>query len=281
MEAPAGSFVEESGRIVGVRLRTAGRFAPTWPSPPTGARRWSARLACCRSKRSARRWTCSGSACPRPTTPAMRCADRSQTGRMVVLIDRAHLLASAPSSSPRAPPRKSRRAGMEWLRAEVRRGLSGHRPVGRFLTSTDELHLLEVALDRLDQLVTGPACWRSAMRPMPCRRSAASASTSRSRTRSRRPTISPGRLARGEPVDALLHKVQERRLLPTRMIQAGQRAAQDRIIGARAQQSPDHQRAAHRPDARPLPACCAGFRADYRPRRPARAAALARRLCQS
>ena len=38
-------------------------------------------------------------------------------------------------------------------------------------------------------------------------------------------------LSRGESVDALLHKVQDRRLLPTRLIQAGQRAAQEAVIG--------------------------------------------------
>ena len=37
--------------------------------------------------------------------------------------------------------------------------------------------------------------------------------------------------ARGEKVDPLLHRVQERRLFPTRIIQAGQRIAQERIIG--------------------------------------------------
>jgi 2-polyprenyl-6-methoxyphenol hydroxylase-like FAD-dependent oxidoreductase len=38
-------------------------------------------------------------------------------------------------------------------------------------------------------------------------------------------------LARGEDVDPLLGKVQQRRLFPTRVIQAGQKAAQDNIIG--------------------------------------------------
>jgi 2-polyprenyl-6-methoxyphenol hydroxylase-like FAD-dependent oxidoreductase len=38
-------------------------------------------------------------------------------------------------------------------------------------------------------------------------------------------------LARGEDVDRLLHKVQERRLLPTRVIQGAQKIAQDRVIG--------------------------------------------------
>jgi 2-polyprenyl-6-methoxyphenol hydroxylase-like FAD-dependent oxidoreductase len=38
-------------------------------------------------------------------------------------------------------------------------------------------------------------------------------------------------LARGEPVDPLLQRVEDRRLFPTRVIQAGQKAAQDNIIG--------------------------------------------------
>ena len=44
--------------------------------------------------------------------------------------------------------------------------------------------------------------------------------------------ILAGPLARGEDPDPLLHKVRERRLFPTRIIQAGQKAAQDNVIGA-------------------------------------------------
>jgi 2-polyprenyl-6-methoxyphenol hydroxylase-like FAD-dependent oxidoreductase len=40
-----------------------------------------------------------------------------------------------------------------------------------------------------------------------------------------------GPLAAGEDVDPLLHKVQDRRLYPTKMIQAAQKIAQDNIIG--------------------------------------------------
>jgi 2-polyprenyl-6-methoxyphenol hydroxylase-like FAD-dependent oxidoreductase len=40
-----------------------------------------------------------------------------------------------------------------------------------------------------------------------------------------------GPLAAGEDVDPLLHKVQQRRLFPTRTIQGFQKLAQDRIIG--------------------------------------------------
>ena len=51
------------------------------------------------------------------------------------------------------------------------------------------------------------------------------------------------RWLRGEEVDLLLHKVQDRRLLPTRIIQAGQKAAQERIIGRVLSGAADHQRA--------------------------------------
>jgi 2-polyprenyl-6-methoxyphenol hydroxylase-like FAD-dependent oxidoreductase len=43
--------------------------------------------------------------------------------------------------------------------------------------------------------------------------------------------ILAGPLAQGENVDPLLPRVQQRRLFPTRVIQAGQKAAQDNVIG--------------------------------------------------
>jgi 2-polyprenyl-6-methoxyphenol hydroxylase-like FAD-dependent oxidoreductase len=43
--------------------------------------------------------------------------------------------------------------------------------------------------------------------------------------------ILAGPLAAGKGVDPLLHKVQERRLFPTRMIQGAQKLAQDNVIG--------------------------------------------------
>jgi 2-polyprenyl-6-methoxyphenol hydroxylase-like FAD-dependent oxidoreductase len=98
------------------------------------------------------------------------------------------------------------------------------------LKSVDDLHLLEVALDRL-------TCWSRpgllaigdaahAMSPiggiginLAIQDAVAAAN------------ILAGPLAAGEEVDRLLHKVQDRRSFPTRIIQAGQKAAQDRIIG--------------------------------------------------
>jgi hypothetical protein len=37
-------------------------------------------------------------------------------------------------------------------------------------------------------------------------------------------------MARGEPVDALLSKVQERRLFPVRVVQAAQKAVHDKLL---------------------------------------------------
>jgi len=43
--------------------------------------------------------------------------------------------------------------------------------------------------------------------------------------------ILAGPLANGDEIGPLIHKVQDRRQFPTRMIQSGQKAAQDRVIG--------------------------------------------------
>ncbi|MFL6782244.1 MAG: FAD-dependent monooxygenase, partial [Sphingomicrobium sp.] len=98
------------------------------------------------------------------------------------------------------------------------------------LASVDDLHLLEVKLDRLTDwsrpglLAIGDAA--HAMSPiggiginLAIQDAVAAAN------------ILAGPIARGEPVDHLLRKVQDRRLFPTRVIQAGQRVAQDNIIG--------------------------------------------------
>lgn len=98
------------------------------------------------------------------------------------------------------------------------------------LTNIDDLKLLSVALDRLD-------CWHRpgllaigdaahAMSPiggiginLAIQDAVASAN------------ILASSLALGSDVDALLHKVQKRRLFPTRVIQGAQKIAQDNIIG--------------------------------------------------
>jgi 2-polyprenyl-6-methoxyphenol hydroxylase-like FAD-dependent oxidoreductase len=105
------------------------------------------------------------------------------------------------------------------------------------LTTVDNLKLLSVALDRL-------TCWHRpgllaigdaahAMSPiggvginLAIQDAVAAAN------------ILAGPLAAGRNVDPWLHQVQERRLLPTRLVQSAQKAAQDRIIGRLLQPGP-------------------------------------------
>jgi 2-polyprenyl-6-methoxyphenol hydroxylase-like FAD-dependent oxidoreductase len=98
------------------------------------------------------------------------------------------------------------------------------------LSSDEDLHLLSVALDRLDRwhrpglLAIGDAA--HAMSPIGgiginlAIQDAVAAANALA-----------GPIARGEDPDSLLSKVQNRREWPTRVIQAGQKAAQDNVIG--------------------------------------------------
>ena len=151
------------------------------------------------------------------------------TGRMVVLIDRrsywqcAYLIPKGQGDAVRA-------RGVEWIRNEVRKAFPDISLPSDSLTGIEDLHLLEVSLDRLTHwsrpglLAIGDAA--HAMSPiggvginLAIQDAVAAAN------------ILAAPLARGDRVDGLLHKVEQRRLLPTRLIQAGQKAAQDRIIG--------------------------------------------------
>ncbi|MFL6856698.1 MAG: FAD-dependent oxidoreductase [Allosphingosinicella sp.] len=115
----------------------------------------------------------------------------------------------------------------------VRREIEAVAPPGLGLAALDEigdLHLLTVKLDRL-------TCWHRpgllaigdaahAMSPIGgiginlAVQDAVAAANALA-----------GPLARGEAVDPLLGRVEARRLFPTRMVQAAQKIAQDRIIG--------------------------------------------------
>jgi 2-polyprenyl-6-methoxyphenol hydroxylase-like FAD-dependent oxidoreductase len=52
-----------------------------------------------------------------------------------------------------------------------------------------------------------------------------------------------GALVQGEAVDRLLHRVEDRRLFPTRIVQAGQKLAQDWVIGKLLEPGPPLERA--------------------------------------
>ena len=152
-----------------------------------------------------------------------------QPGRMVVLIDRDDYWQAA-FLIPKGEEAKIRGLGLEWLRSQVEKAFPNLSFEGRFLQTQDEVKLLSVALDRLTSwsrpglLAIGDAA--HAMSPIGgiginlAIQDAVAAANILARP-----------LGRGESVDPLLRKVQDRRLFPTRVIQAGQKAAQERIIG--------------------------------------------------
>ena len=151
-----------------------------------------------------------------------------ETGRMAVLIDRRSYWQCA-FLIPKGAADEVRARGVLWL-ADQLEGLFPDLDLSGGPQTTDDLHLLSVALDRLD-------CWHRpgllaigdaahAMSPiggiginLAIQDAVAAAN------------ILAGPLARGKDPDPLLHKVQQRRTLPTRVIQGGQKLAQDNVIG--------------------------------------------------
>ena len=151
-----------------------------------------------------------------------------EPGRLLVMIDRGDYWQCA-FLIPKGAAEEYQARGIEVIRREV----AAAAPPGLDLSELDEisdLHLLSVKLDRL-------VCWHRpgllaigdaahAMSPiggiginLAIQDAVAAANC----------LAAP--LSRGDDPDELLHLVQKRRLWPTRVIQAGQKAAQDRIIG--------------------------------------------------
>jgi len=151
------------------------------------------------------------------------------TGRMAVLIDRRTYWQVA-FLIPKGAAEEVKARGLDWLRGELQ-ALFPEFDLSGGLASEADLHLLSVALDRLDRwhrpglLAIGDSA--HAMSPiggiginLAIQDAVAAAN------------ILAGPLARGENPDPLLPRVQKRREFPTRVIQAGQKVAQDNAIGA-------------------------------------------------
>src|SRR5690606_2881864 len=147
-----------------------------------------------------------------------------------ILIDRGTYWQTA-FLIPKGAEAEVRALGIGWIREQVEEAFPVLDLTGEGgLESVKDLHLHSIALDRLDRwhrpglLAIGDAA--HAMSPiggiginLSIQDAVAAAN------------VLAGPLARGEAPDPLLHKVQERRLLPTRIIQRGQKLAQDNIIG--------------------------------------------------
>jgi 2-polyprenyl-6-methoxyphenol hydroxylase-like FAD-dependent oxidoreductase len=151
------------------------------------------------------------------------------TGRMAVLIDRRAYWQAA-FLIPKGSAEDVKMRGIGWLRDQFS-ALFPELDLSGGLESPEDLFLLSVALDRLERwhrpglLAIGDAA--HAMSPiggiginLAIQDAVAAAN------------ILAAPLSRGENVDHLLVRVQERREWPTRVIQRGQKLAQDNVIGA-------------------------------------------------
>ena len=148
-------------------------------------------------------------------------------GRIFVLIDRDSYWQCA-MIIPKGGGDALLAQGMPAIRARIEAALPDLGPLDAVLTDAAQLHLLSVALDRLDRWhrpgLLGDAA--HAMSPiggiginLAIQDAVAAANI----------LASPLRLD-ADP-DPLLGRVQAKRLWPTRIIQAGQKLAQDRVIG--------------------------------------------------
>ena len=151
-----------------------------------------------------------------------------EPGRLLVMIDRGDYWQCA-FLIPKGAAAEYQARGIEVIREEVAAAAPPELDLAELDDITD-LHLLAVKLDRLVRwhrpglLAIGDAA--HAMSPiggiginLAIQDAVAAAN------------ILAGPLVRGEDVDELLGRVEKRRLWPTRVIQAGQKAAQDRVIG--------------------------------------------------
>ena len=231
MEQPVQDFVEQGDRVVGVRLEDGGELrANRLVIAADGRSSLVRRLGMLHVEEIGAPMDVFWFRMPKADKSGDALRGSIETGRMVVLIDRQTYWQCA-FLIPKGSGEAIRARGIDWIASEVAKAFPDLDFSGEGgLRSSADLHLLEVALDRL-------TCWHRpgllaigdaahAMSPiggiginLAIQDAVAAAN------------ILAAPLARGEAGDPLLHLVQQRRLFPTRIIQAGQKAAQDNIIG--------------------------------------------------
>jgi 2-polyprenyl-6-methoxyphenol hydroxylase-like FAD-dependent oxidoreductase len=241
MEAPAKGFLEEGGRIVGVTLASgevlrAGKLVIACDGRDSLVRRQNLLPLEDLGAPIDVFWF----AVPKPQRGSV-VRGSIRGNHMVVQIDRgdywqcAYLIAKGSAAAVQAK-------GIEAFRAEVRASAPDLLDLETALPDFDAIKLLSVSLDRLTQwhrpglLAIGDAA--HAMSPvggvginLAIQDAVATAN------------LLAEALRRDAEVDDRLHRVQERRLLPVRVIQAGQRAVHqavlEPIVTGRAEQTPE------------------------------------------
>ena len=226
MESPVESFIEKEGRVLGVRLKD-GREAY---APLTIAA--DGRDSIVRRKLPLEDLGAPMDvfwfrvAKPRQEIGGLR--GNVERGRLLVMIDRGDYWQCA-FLIPKGAAEAYQKRGIDAIREEVAAAAPSDLDLAE-LDEISDLHLLTVKLDRLTTwhkpglLAIGDAA--HAMSPIGgiginlAVQDAVAAANALA-----------GPLASGKNVDPLLARVQERRMFPTRVIQGGQKLAQDRIIG--------------------------------------------------
>ena len=230
MEAPVERFIEEEGQITGVRLTDGRDLRAKLVIAADGRSSLVRRLGLLEVEVLGAPMDVFWFRLPRSGEPGDALRGSIDTGRMVVLIDRRTYWQCA-FLIPKGTGEAIRTLGVDWIRSEVEKAFPDLDFSGEgVLKSTADLHLLEVALDRLIRwhrpglLAIGDAA--HAMSPiggiginLAIQDAVAAAN------------ILAAPIAAGKEVDALLGRVQKKRLFPTRVIQAGQKAAQQAVIG--------------------------------------------------
>jgi 2-polyprenyl-6-methoxyphenol hydroxylase-like FAD-dependent oxidoreductase len=226
VNTPVASFIEDHGKVAGVRLEDGRELRARLTIAADG------RSSIVRSMLPLKDlgapmdvfWFRVGK--KERTTGGLR--GNVERGRLLVMIDRGDYWQCA-FLIPKGAAAQYQARGIDAIRGEV----AAAAPPGLDLAELDDisdLHLLTVKLDRL-------TCWQRpgllaigdaahAMSPiggiginLAVQDAVAAAN------------YLAGQLAKGEDVDPVLHKVQDRRMVPTRVIQGAQKFAQDRIIG--------------------------------------------------
>ena len=226
MEAPVESFMEEQGRVAGVRLRDGRELRASLTIAADG------RTSIVRSMLPVEDlgapidvfWFRVG----KTSREAGALRGNVERGRILVMIDRGDYWQCA-FVIPKGAAEAYQARGIDAIREEVAAAAPEELDLAELDEITD-LHLLTVRLDRLTRwwrpglLAIGDAA--HAMSPIGgiginlAVQDAVAAANALA-----------GPLARHEEVDPLLHDVQDRRMFPTRVIQSAQKLAQERVIG--------------------------------------------------
>jgi len=225
MCTPVAGFVEERGRVAGVRLADGRELRARLTLAADGRASIVRQLLPVEDLGAPMDVFWFRIAKPNDQQGGLR--GNVERGRLLVMIDRGDYWQCA-FLIPKGAAEAYQARGIEAVREEVA-AAAPELDLAELDEITD-LHLLSVKLDRLTRwhrpglLAIGDAA--HAMSPiggiginLAIQDAVAAAN------------ILAGPLGRGEDVDALLGKVEKRRLFPTRAIQAAQKFAQDRVIG--------------------------------------------------